>query len=474
MKSRLWLVGGAALMLAGATMAQTPPVAPPKDQALGREVLKQLVETDTTHAHGSTAAAQEIAQRALAAGFAPDDIKLIAPSQYPTRGNVIIRYRGTGGGRPILYICHLDVVEARREDWTYDPFKLTEADGWLYGRGTIDMKGQDAAVLETLLRLKAEGFKPRRDIIVALTADEEAGGSLPGYEGGIDYLLKNDRPLIDAEFVINPDAGGGEIKNGRKLDLLIQTSEKMFLTFQLEARDRGGHSSMPTPSNPIYRMSRALAKLGAYQFPIHLTATTRAYFAGRAPLESGQLAADMREASAGTLSPGVLQRLSDQVETNVALRTTCVATTIDGGQGESALPERVKALVQCRVVPGESPADIEHQIAQVIADPAIQIGVYTDAKVSPESPQTPRVIDALRSVSDGMWPKVVILPNMSAGASDSAYTRGAGLPSYGVDGIFQDVDDDRAHGRDERISIQAFNEELEFTYRLMKRLADAE
>jgi acetylornithine deacetylase/succinyl-diaminopimelate desuccinylase-like protein len=472
MKSRPWLAGAAVFALAGSTIAQTPPVAPPNDQALGRQILKQLVETDTTHAHGSTAAAQEIAQRVLAAGFAPEDVKVIAPPEYPTRGNVIVRYRGTGGGKPILYICHLDVVEARREDWTYDPFKLTEADGWLYGRGTIDMKGQDSAVLESLLRLKAEGLKPRRDIIVAFTADEEAGGSLPGYEGGIDYLLRNDRPLIDADFVINPDAGGGEIKHGRKLDLLTQTSEKMFLTFQLEARDRGGHSSMPTPTNPIYRMSRALAKLGAYQFPLHLTDTTRAYFAGRAPLESGQLAADMREASTGTLSLGALRRLSDEVETNVALRTTCVATTIDGGQGESALPERVKALVQCRVVPGESSADIEHQIAEVIGDPAIQISVYTKAKASPESPLTPRVIAAVGSISDGMWPKVVILPNMSAGASDSAYTRMAGLPSYGVDGIFQDVDDDRAHGRDERISIEAFNEELEFTYRLMKRLAD--
>jgi acetylornithine deacetylase/succinyl-diaminopimelate desuccinylase-like protein len=334
------------------------------------------------------------------------------------------------------------------------------------------MKGQDSAVLESLLRLKAEGFKPRRDIIVAFTADEEAGGSLPGYEGGIDYLLKNYRPLIDADFVINPDAGGGEIKDGRRLDLLTQTSEKMFLTFQLEARDRGGHSSMPTPSNPIYRMSRALAKLGAYEFPVDLTATTRAYFAGRAALESGQLATDMKEAATGHLSPGAVQRLSSQVETNVALRTTCVATTIDGGQGESALPERVKALVQCRVVPGESAADIERQIAGVLDDPSIQISVYTKAKVSPESALTPQVMDAVRAVSGEMWPKVVILPNMSAGASDSAYTRAAGLLSYGVDGIFQDVDDDRAHGRDERINIQAFNEELEFTYRLMKRLAD--
>jgi acetylornithine deacetylase/succinyl-diaminopimelate desuccinylase-like protein len=451
----------------------TPPVAPPQDQALGRAILKELVETDTTHAHGSTAAAQEIAARLIANGFSAADVTLVAPPQYPTRGNVVVRLRGSGEARPILYICHLDVVEARREDWTYDPFKLTEADDWLYGRGTIDMKGQDSAVLESLIRLRREGFRPKRDIIVAFTADEEAGGYLPGYLGGIDYLLKTDRPLVEAQLVVNPDAGGGEIKDGRKLDLVIQTSEKMFLTFQLEARDKGGHSSLPTPANPIYRMSRALAKLGAYAFPVDITETTRAYFAGRAELESGQTAADMREVASGHPSAGALERLSSQVETNVDLRTTCVATTIEGGQGESALPERAKALVQCRVIPGEPPADIQRKIAQAVDDPAIAISVFTDAMASPESPLDPRVVSAVREVANGMWPKVVILPVMSAGASDSAYTRAAGLASYGIDGIFADVDDDRAHGRDERIAIAAFNQELEFTYRLMKRLADA-
>jgi acetylornithine deacetylase/succinyl-diaminopimelate desuccinylase-like protein len=278
--------------------------------------------------------------------------------------------------------------------------------------------------------------------------------------------------LIDAQFVINPDAGGGEIKAGRKLDLGVQTSEKVFVTFQLEARDRGGHSSMPTPANPIYRMSRALARLAAFSFPVDLTDTTRAYFAGRANLESGQLAADMREAASGRLSPAALQRLSGAVETNVSLRTTCVATTIDGGQGESALPERVRALIQCRVIPGESQDQIEATLGRVLDDPGIQIGVFTPAVTSPESPLDPKVVEAVRGVAQGMWPGMVILPNMSAGASDSAFTRAAGIPSYGVDGIFGDVDDDRAHGRDERIDIEAYDEELEFTWRLMKRLGE--
>jgi acetylornithine deacetylase/succinyl-diaminopimelate desuccinylase-like protein len=462
------------LTLAGSALAQTPaPVAPPADQALGRAILKEMVETDTTHAHGSLGLAQKIADRLMAAGFPAADIHVVAPPEHPTRGNVIVRLRGSGGGGPpVMWLCHLDVVEARAEDWTYDPFKLTEADGWLYGRGTSDMKGPDAAVLESLIRLKRSGFVPRRDLIVAFTADEEAGGSFPGYEGGIDWLLAHQRPWVDAAFVINPDAGGGEIKSGRRLDFIVQTSEKMFLTFQLEARDKGGHSSEPTAANPITHMARALARLGDHQFPVHLTPTARAYFAGRANLASGQQAADMREAGSGSLSPGALQRLSAEVETNIALRTTCVATTIDGGQGESALPERVKALVQCRVVPGETPQAIQQQLEGVIADPAIKVSVFTPAKVSPESPLTEAVMAPVREVEAGMWPGVPILPQMSAGASDSAYTRSAGIASYGVDGLFGDVDDERAHGRDERITIVAFNEELEFTWRLVKRLGE--
>jgi len=329
------------------------------------------------------------------------------------------------------------------------------------------MKGQDTAVAVSLIRLKREGFKPDRDIIVAFTADEEAGGDF----SGIDWLLKTHRDLIDATLVINPDGTDAAIKNGRKLYIGVQTAEKIYVTYQIEATDKGGHSSRPTPNNPIYRVARALARLAAYRFTVHLTDTTRAYFKSRAALETGQLEDDMLDVSGPNPTPGAIERLSGQVETNVLLRTTCVATMVDGGQGESALPERAKAIIQCRVIPGEAPADIQKTLNAVIADPQVKLTVFTPETPSPESPPSQEVIGAVRSVAAGMWPGLIVMPYMSAGASDSAFTRSAGIPSYGVDGNFSDVDDPRAHGRDERTSIESFNEDMEFTYRLMKVLA---
>lgn len=469
--------GLAALALtaaAGAAAGQTPvpapgPVPPAKYQALGRALLEELIGIDSTHAHGSTAPARAIAARFLAAGFAPADVQVLVPDGHPDKGNVVVRLRGSGRiAAPLLYIGHLDVVEARREDWTYDPFKLTEADGWLYGRGTIDMKGQDAAVMTALIRLKDEGFVPDRDIIAAFTADEEAGGDF----SGVDWLLKTHHDLVDAGLVINPDSGEAGVKHGRRLYLGIQTSEKAYVTFQLEARDKGGHSSRPTANNPIYRMARALGRIEAHPFPVRLTDTTRAYFKGRAELESGQVQADMREAAGGAPSPGAIERLSAVVETNIQLRTTCVTTMISGGQGESALPEQVKAVVQCRVLPGEKIDDVAAALIADVADPSIALTIYTPATSGPESPLDPKVTGAVAQVAKDMWPEVRILPLMSAGASDSAITRSAGMASYGVDAIFDDLDDGRAHGRDERIGVQAYREELEFTWRLMKVLAD--
>jgi len=402
-----------------------------------------------------------------AAGFAAADIALMIPADHPTKGNVVVRLRGRGKGRPILYIGHLDVVEARREDWTYDPFVLTEKDGWLYGRGTIDMKGQDAAMLASLIRLKQEGFKPDRDIIVAFTADEEAGGDA----SGIDWLLKTHRDIIDADLVINPDGGEAGIKHGAKIYVGVQTSEKIFVTYRLEATDKGGHSSRPTPANPIYRLARALTAIDAHPFAVRLTDTVKAYFRRRAALESGQVKADMLEAGGPSPSPAAIARLSSQVETNILMRTTCVATQIDGGQGESALPERARATIQCRVIPGEATADIQAALVRAIGDPAVKLTVFTPATPNPESPPSARVIGAVEAVSKQMWPEVIVVPTMSPGASDSAFTRAAGMASYGIDGMFDDLDDGRAHGRDERIGVAAFPEELEFTYRLMKALA---
>lgn len=451
-----------ALLLPVAVLAQTPP---PANQVLARAVLKQLIEIDSTHAHGSTGAAVAIQKRLIAAGFPAADVKLLIPADHPTKGNVVVRLRGRGTARPVLYIGHLDVVEARREDWTYDPFVLTEKDGWLYGRGTIDMKGQDAAMIAALIRLKEEGFAPNRDIVVAFTADEEAGGDA----SGIEWLLKAHRDLIDADLVINPDGGEAGIKKGRKLFVGVQTAEKLYVTYQIEAVDKGGHSSRPTASNPIYRIARALGRIEQYRFPAHLTATTKAYFSRRASLELGQVKVDMRGAADGDAAS--LERLSGEVETNILIRTTCVATQVEGGQGESALPERTRATIQCRVLPGEAPEDIQRSLAGAIGDPSVRLTVLTPPTPSPESPPAAAVIGAVEAVAKSQWPDVIVLPTMSPGASDSAYTRSAGMASYGIDGMFDDLDDGRAHGRDERIGVKAFAEELEFTYRLMKAFA---
>lgn len=463
----LGAAGIAALSFDQANAGAAATAVPPQTRALARDVLQHLIAINSTHAHGSTAAAQYLADQLRAAGFPDNDVHVLAPAEHPTKGNVVVRLHGKSGAKPLLYICHLDVVEARREDWNFDPFVLTEKDGWLYGRGTIDMKGQDAAVLATLIRLKKEGYVPDRDIIVAFTADEEAGGDA----NGVKWLFEEHRDLIDAGLVVNPDGGEAATKSARKLYVAVQTSEKVFLTFALEVTDKGGHSSRPTASNPIYRLSQGLDRLSGYAFPVHLTETTKLYFAGRADLSSGQTKTDMQAISRTPLDEGAVQRLSADVETNIMLRTTCVATMIEGGHAENALPQRARATVQCRVIPGESQDEVERTIEAALKDPQIKISVMTAANPSPDSVPSPAILRAVRGVAQSIWPGVVVLPEMSAGADDSIFPRRLGIPAYGIDGMFDDLDDGRAHGRDERIGVTAFDEETEFTYRLMKELS---
>jgi acetylornithine deacetylase/succinyl-diaminopimelate desuccinylase-like protein len=432
-----------------------------------RQLLQELVEINSTHEHGSTESAKALAAHFLAAGFAPEDVTLLAPADHPTKGNLVVRLRGREKGRAVLYIGHLDVVEAKREDWTYDPFKLTEQDGWLYGRGVIDMKGQDVAMAVALMRLKQERFQPAHDLIVAFTADEEAGGDA----NGVRWLLATHRDLINAQLVINPDGGEAGMKQGRKLYVAVQTSEKNYLTFGVETIDKGGHSSRPTNDNPIYRLAAALTRLSQYRFPVHLLETTRQYFERRAELESGQTQADMRTVGRGSDDKAAIKRLSDVVETDIMLRTTCTATQIEGGHAENALPQRARATLQCRVIPGESPDSIQAALQTVLADPLITFSTITPATPSPESPPTPSLVREVENVVHGLWPQVIVLPEMSPGGSDSEYTRALGMPSYGIDAMFDDLDDGRSHGRDERIGIRAFDQDVDFTYRLMKVLA---
>jgi acetylornithine deacetylase/succinyl-diaminopimelate desuccinylase-like protein len=469
MKMTTLLVGTAALLACAAPSAFAE-TATTDWHKFGRDVLKQLIEINSEHKNGSTGATHAIADRLVAAGFAEDDFKLLAPADHPTKGNIVVRLKGTGKLRPVLYIGHLDVVEADRRDWTYDPYKLTEKDGWLYGRGTIDMKGQDASTLTALIRLKKEGYVPDRDIIVAFTADEEAGGDA----NGVDWLLKNHRDLVDAEFVINPDSGDAASEHGKPMFLGVQTAEKQYMTFAWEATDKGGHSSQPTPANPIYHVAAAVDRLSQFRFPLHMTETSWKYFAARATLESGQRKADMLSVASASPDPAAVDRLSQTVDTNIMMRSTCVATQFDGGRSESALPEQAKAIIQCRIVPGETQAQIEKTLTGIAADPAVKLSVVYPPDISPESPIDNRIFGEVERLRDEMWPGIPVMPEMSAGASDSAFTRAAGLPSYGVDAIFQDIDDQRAHGRDERVGVKAFDQELDFSYRLMKDLGKME
>jgi acetylornithine deacetylase/succinyl-diaminopimelate desuccinylase-like protein len=328
------------------------------------------------------------------------------------------------------------------------------------------MKGQDAAMLASLLRMKREGFVPDRDLVVAFTADEEAGGDA----NGVQWLLAAHPDLVAASLVINPDGGEAAVKQGRRLYVGLQTSEKIFLTFEIELTDKGGHSSRPTPQNPIHRLAKDLVRLADFRFPVHLTETTRAYFARRALLESGAARADMLAVAATPPDPAALERLSAATETNILLRTTCIATMIEGGHAENALPQRARATIQCRVIPGETPESVQSALALAMGDPSLKFTTLTAANLSPESALSPRVLGVVERVVKEMWPDVIVLPQMSPGASDNVFTRAAGMPTYGVDAMFDDLDDARAHGRDERIGVATFEQEVEFTYRLMKAL----
>jgi acetylornithine deacetylase/succinyl-diaminopimelate desuccinylase-like protein len=461
-------VVGSSLLVASALVGASAQAAPEaREPTLAREILREMIDTRSTHDVGSTELARKVQARLLAAGFAPVDAQLLVPAEHPRAGNVVARLHGSGTGKAVLYLCHLDVVAAKPEDWTRDPFHLTEDNGWLYGRGTIDMKGQDAAVLAALLRMKDEHFTPERDIIVAFTADEESGGE----RNGVDWLLTQHRDLVNADLVINPDGGEAGMKGGRRLYVGVQTSEKMSMAFEAEVTDKGGHSSRPTADNPIYRLSEGLARLSKFRFPTHLTDTTRQYFERRAAIETGATRSDMLAAARTPPDPAALERLSAVVETNILLRTTCTATQIDGGHAQNALPQRARATLQCRIIPGESQDSVRDTLARVLDDPTIKISVITPATPSPESPLSANILSTVEKVAHQLWPDVVILPQMGAGASDSKYTRLVGMPSYGIDGMFDDLDDGRAHGRDERIGIAAFGQEVDFTYRLMREVS---
>ena len=454
------------VLCAAAAGAQDRAMPPESERQFARSIYKEMVEIKSGYTTGATTpVAQAVARRLKAAGFPDADI--FVGGAIPTKANLVVRYHGNGRKRPILLLAHTDVVEAKREDWSIDPFTLTEKDGYFYGRGTGDDKAQAAVWIANLIRYKREGFKPDRDIIVALTADEEGGGPY----NGVEWLLKNKRELIDAELALN-EGGWGESVNGTRMANDVQVSEKYVINYRLEVHNKGGHSSLPTPDNAIYHLAGALDRLSRFGFPLKTNDVTRAYFRAMSSIEKGAVGADLSAVAAGDTA--AMQRVA-QASTawNATLRTTCVATQLEGGHAKNALPQLAAATVNCRVLPEDSVGYVTSTLRRLIADTAVTVTIDGVPHSGPPSPMRDDLMTAITAVTTALWPGVPAVPMMVMGATDGLYLRAAGIPTYGVQGFFYDRDDIRFHGRDERLKVQSFYEGQTFLYELVKRLAGA-
>lgn len=448
----------------------------PAAEKLSHEIFKQLIEINTTDSVGSvTAAAEAMRTRLLDAGFPAADLVLDGPND--RKKNLVARYRGAAGSKlkPILFICHLDVVEAPQAEWASDPFKMVEKDGYFYGRGTQDMKDSDAIMVTNFIRLKKQGFVPSRDIILALTADEEGGSS-----NGVDWLLTHRPELVESEIVINPDSGGIDSEKGVPKVMVVEATEKLYGDFELSAKNPGGHSSLPTKDNAIYHVTDALGRLEKYQFPLELNAVSRAYLERMAALETGQTVTDMLGVLKSPPDAAAVERLSEVPRFNSVLRTTCVATMMSAGQAPNALPQIAEANVNCRILPGHTQEETRLKLAEIFADPAVKVQYKDDAgklydkgteRVSPTPPPLREdIFGPLKKVLSEMYPGLTVLPQMEVGASDSVYTMAKGIPSYGINGVAIDGDDLRMHGRDERVKISSYDAGVDFYYRYLQAL----
>ena len=478
MSSRTPVIFATALLAVAATCGAygAADTADKASDALAYDIFKELIEINTTDtpAGNVTTAVEAMAKRFRDAGFPATDVVVLGPEN-PRKKNVVVRLHGTGKHKPVLLIGHIDVVEARREDWNLDPFKLVEKDGYFYGRGTSDMKGDDAIMAATLLRMKTEGYKPDRDIILALTADEEGGCC-----NGPAWLIKNHRDLVDAAFVINTDGWSVNTVKGVPKMFRLGATEKLYGDYQLTVTNKGGHSSEPRADNAIYQLVHALTNIQKYQFPFELNSVSRAYFEREVDQATGERQSEIRGILKTPADEKAMQGLSLRPADNAVLRTNCVATRLDGGHANNALPQSAHANINCRIFPGHSLEEIRQQLIKVVADPEVTVRyVADDGKVAEKTPErrslappplNPEVLKPLDAVVAQMWPGIKVVPYMDPGASDSIYTNAAGMPSYGITGIAVDFDDVRAHGRDERIRVSSFYTGNEFFYRYMKAL----
>jgi acetylornithine deacetylase/succinyl-diaminopimelate desuccinylase-like protein len=451
----------AVLVIVGSHAGAQP--APSADRALAREILEELVEIQTTEEQGTVRAAQALAARLIAAGFPKDDVHVIGPDARTQ--NLVVRFRAPNPrARAVLLMAHIDVVPARREDWSVDPWTLLERDGWFYGRGATDNKAGAAMLVANFITLKRAGWRPARDLIVVLTGDEETA------QKGIQWLLAERRALVDAEIAFNTDGGGIRLIDRRPAVFEVQASEKIYADYQLEVTDVGGHSSLVRPDNPIYTLAAALTRIGEHQFPLHVNEVTRMFLERSAATESGQTAIDMRAVAAVPPDLAAAARLSRTPFYNAQIRTTCVATKVDAGHANNALPQRARAVVNCRILPGLPGADVEAVIRR-LASEKVKVTVLEPPIVSPPSTPTPALLSRLEPLVAKHWPNMAVIPLMQAGATDGMYTRNAGIPTYGVSGIEENPEDVRAHGKDERVGVESFYRATQFWLELMGEFA---
>jgi acetylornithine deacetylase/succinyl-diaminopimelate desuccinylase-like protein len=450
-----------ALVLAISAQAHAQTLTP--QQQLAVQIYKELVEINTVSETGDTArAADAMAARLRAAGFSGSEVQVFKPA--PRKGNLLARLRGSGARKPILLLAHLDVVPANPEDWSLDPFRFTEKGGHFYGRGTSDDKAMAANLVANLIRYKKEGHKPDRDIIVALTADEEIGG-----RWGIQWLVKNQRNLIEAEFALN-EGGGVTLRNGKPFRVNVQTAEKITVNFRLEVAYKGGHSSLPSADNAIYRLSEGLTRLAKFSFPFSLNPTTRASLEAIAEIESPRTAADIRSVLSDRPDPAALSRLSANTTYNAQLRTTCVPTQLEGGHAANALPQTARATINCRILPGEAPEDVRGALVQALADDQIAVTRAPQAAERAPSERNEELWSAIEGTAAQFWPGAPVVSVMTPGSTDGRVLRDAGIPTFGHTGLASG--ESRAHGKDERVAVASFLESGEYLYRLVKRLSD--
>ena len=463
---RLQLLASASF-LAAMTLAGGALAAPRPDQLAYRDLYKELVETNTTLSVGScTTAAEKMAARLKAAGYADSDMELIVPPEHPKWGALIANLKGSDAKlKPIMLLAHIDVVEANRADWVRDPFTLIEEGGYFYARGASDDKAMASIFTDAMIRYKAEGFKPRRGLKLALTCGEETSDTFDG----VDWLLKNRPETMAAEFALNEGAGGRLNEKGERQFLGIQAGEKVYQDFTLVTTNPGGHSSRPSKDNAIYHLSGALSRLGAYDFPIAINEATRNHFAKMGPIEGGESGAAMSAVAKDPTNTAAVAVVARDASRNSMMRTTCVATMVTAGHAPNALPQRAQANVNCRILPGESIESVRKQLIKVFADDKISVTpVGVPSPVSPPPPLTRTIVAPIEKVSAKMWPGVPLVPAMSTGATDGRFTNAAGTPTYGLSGIFGEPDGGGVHGLNERVRVDALYDGRDFLYEVVK------